>query len=101
MTEGEQPRAAEQLAKYQSWAAQLEGNIRNMARQRRWMWLYLAGGIVFGGIGWQFHHFFGGAAFTLGVILWSTGLYVTYMRTWYYKNELARTRIEIEKLTAT
>jgi hypothetical protein len=99
MADGEKPADRDaQLAKYESWAAQLEGNIEDMARQRRWYWLYLAGGVVVGAIGWQFHHFFGGAAVTLGIILWSTGLYITSMRTWYYKNELTRTRIEIEKL---
>jgi hypothetical protein len=97
--EGESHEA--QLARYQSWATQLEGNIEDMARQRRWYWLYLGAGALVGGVGWQFQHFFGGAAFALGLILWSTGLYITYMRTWYYKNELARTRVEIERLLET
>ncbi len=87
-----------QIVKYEDWAAKLAENIEDMARQRRWSWAYLTGGIVAGGIGWRFNHFFGGAAFTLGLILWATALYITYMRTWYYQNELARTRLEIEKL---
>src|SRR5262245_3283144 len=99
MADGENPvKRDAQLVKYESWAAQLEGNIEDMARQRRWYWLYLLGGLVLGAVGWHFHHFFGGAIVALGLILWSTGLYITYMRTWYYKNELTRTRIEIEKL---
>jgi hypothetical protein len=87
-----------QVDKYEAWAAKLERNIVDMARQRAWSWAYLAGGAVVGAIVWRFHHFVGGSVFTLGVILWITAIYITYMRTWYYQNELARTRYELERL---
>ena len=69
-----------------------------MARQRRWSWAYLAGGGVIGAIVWRFQHFVAGSIITLGIILWITAIYITYMRTWYYQNELTRTRYEIDRL---
>ena len=69
-----------------------------MARQRAWSWAYLGGGVVLGAIVWQFHHFVAGSIVTLGVILWITAIYITYMRTWYYQNELKRTRYELERI---
>ena len=87
-----------QITKYESWAAQLQANVDDMVRQRKWSWAYLGGGIVLGAIVWRFHHFVGGAIVTLGIILWITAIYITYMRTWYYQNELKRTRYEIELL---
>lgn len=87
-----------QITKYESWAVQLSSNIEDMARQRKWSWAYLGGGVVLGAIAWRFHHFVGGSIVTLGIILWITAIYITYMRTWYYQNELKRTRYEIEKL---
>ena len=87
-----------QIAKYQAWADKLESNIVEMAKQRAWSWAYLAGGIVLGFVAWRFNHFLGGSVFTLGLILWITALYITAMRTWYYRNELTRTRYELEQL---
>ncbi len=90
----------EQLSKYEAWAAKLEANILEMARQRRWSWAYLGGGAIAMAAVWRFHHFLAGALLTLGVILWITAIYITYMRTWFYKNELTRTRDEIDRLCA-
>jgi hypothetical protein len=87
-----------QIAKYEAWAKKLEENIVEMARQRAWSWAYLIGGVVVGGVVWQFHHFVAGSIVTLGIILWITAIYITYMRTWYYQNELKRTRYELERL---
>jgi hypothetical protein len=87
-----------QIAKYAEWAARLEGNIEDMARQRRASWLYLASGGVLCAIVWRFHHFVAGSLLTLGIILWITALYITWMRTWYYRNELRRAKVEIDAL---
>jgi hypothetical protein len=87
-----------QIAKYEEWAGRLEANIQDMARQRRASWLYLLAGAALGAIVWRFHHFVGGSVFTLGLILWITAQYITYMRTWFYNNELTRTRAELDQL---
>ncbi len=87
-----------QIEKYAAWATKLEQNIVDMARQRAWSWAYLVGGAVAAGIAWTFHHFVAGSIFTLGLILWITAFYITTMRTWYYQNELKRTRYELERL---
>jgi hypothetical protein len=87
-----------QVEKYEAWAQKLEQNIVDMARQRAWSWAYLVGGAVLGAGVWTFQHFVAGAIFTLGVILWITAIYITYMRTWYYQNELKRTRYELERI---
>ena len=88
----------QQIAKYEAWATKLEENIVEMARQRAWSWAYLVGGAVVGAAVWRFHHFVAGSIVTLGIILWITAIYITYMRTWYYQNELKRTRYELERL---
>jgi hypothetical protein len=90
-----------QITKYEDWAARLEANIEDMAKQRRLSWIYLLAGVLLGGIAWRFHHFFGGALVALGIILWITAIYITWMRTWYYRNELTRTRAEIDTLLAS
>ena len=91
----------EQITKYEEWAARLEANIEDMTRQRKTSWLYLVAGVALGALAWRFHHFLGGAIITLGIILWSTALYITWMRIWYYRGELTRTRLEIHKLLET
>jgi hypothetical protein len=87
-----------QVEKYEAWATKLEQNILDMARQRAWSWAYLAGGAAVGAVAWRFNHFVAGSILTLGIILWITAIYITYMRTWYYRNELTRTRYELERL---
>jgi hypothetical protein len=88
----------EQLAKYEAWAARLEQNIAELARQRRTFFGIFFGAVVVSALGFFFGWWLGVATIATGIMVCVAGVYITTTRTWEYERELARTRLEVKRL---
>jgi uncharacterized protein (DUF58 family) len=91
----------EQVAKYEAWAAQLQGNIESLARQRKTFFRMLAGFVAVSALGFFFGAWLGVATIATGVMVTVAGVYITTTRTLEYQRELERTLFELERMRAS
>src|SRR5258707_788082 len=86
--------------KYEDWIRKLEENLAALTRERR---SALRTFLVLTGIsplGLIWNRWITLCTILLGVLLWVTTLYITAMRAYQYKIELARTRKDLRDIEA-
>jgi hypothetical protein len=87
-------------AKYDAWAGEIRGQLEAYAKLRKQVRFFPLFAFLTSPIGLFWAPWVALAIFGAWLSLWGTTLYITYMRTWQYKNELANTRAEAERLRA-
>ena len=89
----------EELApKYEEWIASLESKLDGIKRERRQMLYVMLVCLVISPIGFYWRTMVAFAIAFLGVLFYVTTLYITEMRRYQWKVELAKTKDELEKL---
>jgi hypothetical protein len=88
-------------AKYDAWADEIKGQLDAYSKLRKQVRLFPLFAFVTAPIGFLWAPWVALAIVGAWLSLWGTTLYITYMRTWQYRNELTRTRAEAERLRST
>ncbi len=90
----------DEAEKYEAWAEEIKKQLEAYVKLRRQVRYFPLLALLTAPIG-----FIWSAAVVFMIAfawlsLWATTLYITYMRTWQYKNELLKTYDEVERLRA-
>ncbi len=85
-------------AKYEAWEAQLQAQLDAHIKLRKQVRFFPILAIVTAPLGLFVAGWFAGFIVLFWLTIWATTLYITYMRTWQYRNELASTRAEVARL---
>jgi hypothetical protein len=91
---------SEAAAKYEAWAAQIEGQLEVYKKLRHQVRFFPLFAVVTAPLGFLWGTGLVVMIAVAWLALWATTLYITSMRTWQYKNELLQTYGEIERLRA-
>jgi hypothetical protein len=88
----------EPIAKYEAWEAQIRGQLDAYVKLRKQVRYFPLIAFATAPIGFFWAPWVAIAILLAWLSLWATTLYITYMRTWEYRNELATTRAEVARL---
>jgi len=88
------------IAKYESWAREIEGQLAAYTKLRQQVRFFPLFALLTAPFGLFKAPWVAILIFFAWLSLWATTLYITYMRTWQYRNELEKTRDEADRLRA-
>lgn len=86
------------VAKYEAWADEIRAQLASYAKLRKQVRYFPLFAVMTAPVGFCWAAWVALAIFFAWISLWGTTLYITYMRTWQFKEELARTRLEVGRL---
>jgi hypothetical protein len=92
---------AEPAAKYEAWEAEILGQLEAYTKLRKQVRFFPLLAVLTAPIGLFWAPWAAALIVLAWLSMWATTLYITYMRTWQYKNELAITRAEVARLRAS
>jgi len=85
---------------YEAWAKQLKTQLEAYKKLRRQVRYFPLFALVTSPVGFFWSRSVAFVICLAWLSLWVTTLYITYMRTWQYRNELAQTYLELERVRA-
>jgi len=85
-------------AKYEAWEAEIQTQLDAYTKLRKQVRFFPLLAIVTAPLGFFWAPWVAAFIVLAWLTLWGTTLYITYMRTWQYRNELATTRAEMARL---
>jgi len=88
----------ESVARYEAWERELKAQLAAYVRLRKQVRYFPLFGVVTAPLGFFWAPWLAVSIFFAWVAIWGTTLYITYMRTWQYKNELAQNRIDMAEV---
>jgi hypothetical protein len=89
---------AESAEKYEAWEGEIRGQLEAYTKLRKQVRFFPLFAVVTAPMGLIWAPWVAALIVLFWLSLWVTTLYVTYMRTWQFKNELADTRAEVARL---
>jgi len=85
-------------AKYEAWAEQLRKQLAANAKLRRQVRFFPLFALVTSPVGLLVAPWLTASIALAWILLWGTTLYITYMRTWEYRNELSSALAEVDRI---
>jgi hypothetical protein len=89
---------SDSATKYEAWEAEIVGQLAAYTKLRKQVRLFPLFAFVTAPLGLVWAPWVAVAIVLAWLTIWATTLYITYMRTWQYRNELATTRREVARL---
>jgi hypothetical protein len=88
----------EPIAKYEAWETEIRRQLDAYTKLRRQVRYFPLIALATAPLGLFWAPWVCVVIVLAWISLWGTTLYITYMRTWQYRNELATTRAEVARL---